>query len=188
MHVFVGVAKNKVRGVSKICTLQRKEICCALQWGKKLPGHHLLQQGLMKINLSCPDFSCVWCIVYDESDRMLNVSLSRPHSFMMLGLCWLEGFDIIKEPHGHDGDLERGTLYRISPSLALWFSLSLSRSVSLLFIYLTVHETAEDKKIERGKAQSVFSWQKLPYIWITRLRSYSVNGTSPLHSFNIQKV
>lgn len=43
----------------------------------KLPGNHLLLQGLVKINLSCPEFSCVWCIVYDEPDRMLCVFLLR---------------------------------------------------------------------------------------------------------------
>lgn len=55
----------------------RKRNMCSSPMKAKLPGNHLLLQGLVKINLSCPEFSCVWCIVYDEPDRMLCVFLSR---------------------------------------------------------------------------------------------------------------
>lgn len=147
MHVFGGVAKNKVRGAGKICTLRCKEIWCALQWGEKLPGHHLLQQGLMKINVSCPDFSCVWCIVYDESDRMLYVSLSRVCSFIYdacgAGLAWRVWYHQ-RAPQPWRWPWAWYPVSYFSLSLSLCDSLSgfsLSRSVSYLFIYLTVHET-----------------------------------------------
>lgn len=123
----------------------------------KLAGNHLLLQGLVKIKLSCPDFSCVWCIVYDEPDRMLLCFLSRTPSFIYdAGAGLGEGFDIIKEPHDHDGDLEYG-LYRIS-FLSLYDSLSSFSSFSFapfsFFIYLynaTWNNRGERQKREHAK-------------------------------------
>lgn len=56
------------------------------------------------------------------------------HSFIYDAWAGLgEGFDIIKGPYGHDGDLEHGTLHRVSLSDSLS---SFSPSVAFLFIYL----------------------------------------------------
>lgn len=132
MHVFGAVVKNKVNGANQICTLQEREIWAPPQWRQ-----------------SCPAITC-WCKVLWRSTYHVPSSPASDVLFMMsltgcsvffsfiydAGAGLGEGFDIIKGPHDHDGDLEYG-LYRIS-FLSLSHSLSrFPRPRSLFFIYLS---------------------------------------------------
>lgn len=153
MHVFGAVVKSKVIGANEICSLPEREIWAPHQWRQ-----------------SCPAITCCCKVLWRSTYHVLNslasdvlfmmsltgcsVFFSRALSFIYDARAGLgEGFDIIKGPHDHDGDLEYG-LYHIS-FLSLSDSLSsfslFSFYLSLFFIYLCNVHKDKTKKTKKEK-------------------------------------
>ncbi len=98
---------------------------------------------------------------------MLLCFLSHTPSFIYDARAGLgEGFDIIKEPHDHDGDLVYG-LYRIS-FLSPYDSLSSFSSFSFapfsFFIYLYNATRNNRGKDSKGSTQNYFLLTKFPEV------------------------
>lgn len=162
MHVFGAVVKNKVNGASEICTLPEREICAPYQWRQSCPAITCCCKVLWRSTYHVPN-SLASDVLFMMSLTGCSVFFSRAPSFIYdAGAGLGEGFDIIKGPYDHDGDLEYG-LYHIS-FLSLYDSLSSCSSfsfyLSLFFIYLyNVHRKTKNIDIE-GKHKMFFSHDK----------------------------
>lgn len=127
MHVFGAVVKNKVNCTMEFSLCQKEKYELLTNEGKAA------RQSLVAAR-SCEDqpimsrllLRLMYCLWWAWQDALF---FSRASSFIYdAGAGLGEGFDIIKGPHDHDGDLEYG-LYRIS-FLSLYYSLSSFSSFS----------------------------------------------------------
>lgn len=133
----------------------------------KLAGNHLLLQGLVKINLSCPDFSCVWCIVYDEPDRMLCVFLSCSliHLWCRSWTRWRVWYhQRVSWPWRWPWVWSVSYFFPLPLRFSFKLFLVLIRPfLSFSFIYVTLHETTV-RKGRNESTQNVFLLAKAPEV------------------------